>query len=369
MLLFNRRTLTLFAAATAVVTLPVACSAPGDLPPLRIEVVEPNAGYAIAMDISPDGRLFYIQAAGWGFVKSLQKDANGEYPPSEVLIRDMDVAEGPERGLLGLVLSPDFATTHHLFIYYTVPDENGDPAMGRIMRYTEADGELTEPTLIVDDLPAHAEQCCHFGGSLDFGPDGKLYLDFGDTNIPETAANPEMLEGSILRYNPDGSIPDDNPFPGSPVYAYGFRNGFGMAWHPDSGALYSSENGNACDDELNLIEPGADYGWGVHAYDTCPYPDDHATPPLLEWTPPIAPTGLTFYTGDVIPEFNRDLLLCSFLTGQLSQIKLSEDGRQVENVEIVEVEGMDDFCLMDVLVGPDGWLYTTTGPIIYRIGR
>lgn len=108
----------------------------------------------------------------------------------------------------------------------------------------------------------------------------------GSSLLPVSTRAP--LRGEVVTndvgFVRDGTIPADNPFPGSPVYAYGLRNGFGLAWHPQTGLLYQSENGANCDDELNLIERGRDYGWGVYAYDDCPYPDDHGAPPFTSGT-------------------------------------------------------------------------------------
>ena len=353
----------------------LACSpnqgstSPTSLPPLRLEVVAADVELVVALDISPDGRLFYATQSGGVFTKQLQPNADGQFPPAVPLIDSLDVARGSESGLLGLALAPNFSDTHHFFLYYTVPDSAGEPLMGRIVRYTEADGQATDETVIVDNLPTHPQPQFHFGGALTIGPDDKIYLIFGDANMPALATDPDFLEGSILRYDLDGGIPADNPFPGSPVYAYGIRNGFGLAFHPETGLLYESENGESCDDELNLIEPGVDYGWGVYAYDQCPYPDDHATPPLYQWTPPIAPAGMIFYTGGLIPELNGDLLLCGFNSAHMYQLTLSVDGRQVDNVAVVQVADRDDFCRIAILQGPDGWIYTSTHNTIYRIGR
>lgn len=344
-----------------------ASAAPSVTPtpgPLRGEVVEAEAGFVVALDFAPDGRLFYARRDGKVFVKA----AGDSNSPAQELLQ-LNVAHGTESGLLGLALAPDFEQSHHLYLYHTVPDENGDPIAGRIVRYTEADARLTAETTIVDDLPARPDQLYHFGGALNFGPDGKLYLIFGDTNRPEAARDPNLPPGSILRYNVDGTIPGDNPFPGSPVYAYGIRNGFGLAWHPQSGLLYEVENGESCDDELNLIMAGADYGWGVYAYNECPYPDDQGTPPLYEWNPVVAPAGMTFYTGERLPEFKGDLLVCGFNIRTLFHITLAENGRSVSDVDPVEIPGMEVACRVGVVQGPDGWLYTTTDAAIYRIGR
>ena len=224
---------------------------------------------------------------------------------------------------------PNFAENHYFYVYYTEIDEEGITQRVPIVRYTEVDGVATDETLIVGDLPTNPNQRFHFGGALSFGPDGKLYLMYGDMDEATNAMDLSVAGGSILRYNPDGSIPDNNPFPDSPIYSYGHRNGFGLAWHPESDVLYESENGMFCDDELNRIEAGADYGWGATEPQTCPYPDSQGVAPIWEWNPSIAPTGMLFYTGDALPDLNGHLLMCAFNTGLIYRIELSEDGEEV----------------------------------------
>ena len=380
MRLKNKRLIAIFVlvALAALVTscLPGSFRSPGllavapTLTPLRGELVAGEVGFVVTLAFAPDGRLFYGEQSGAVFVRdpSTALRAGLAAGATRKLVQ-LDVAQGAESGLLGLAVAPDFDQSRHFYLYYNVPDAGGDPIMGRIVRYTEVAGVATAETTIVDNLPARPDQLYHFGGALSFGPDGKLYLIFGDTNRPAEARDPQLPAGSILRYNPDGTIPADNPFPGSPVYAYGIRNGFGLAWHPETGLLYETENGESCDDELNLIVPGGDYGWGVHAYNECPYPDDSGTPPLYQWNPVVAPAGMTFYTGDRLSEFEGELLLCGFNNQQLFHVSLSHDGRRVENIAAVKVPGMDNVCRVNVVQGPDGWLYTTTDSAIYRIGR
>src|SRR5919106_2179449 len=270
---------------------------------LKSEVVEGKTGFVVAMEFAPDGRLFYAEREGKVLVKQLDQRRVWDSPTAEKFIELHVALSSGESGLLGLALSPTFDEDHHVFLYYVIPDDNGNPEKSRIVRYTEVGNVATEETVIVDNLPARADQQFHFGGGLSFGPDGKLYLIFGDTNRTREARNPETLPGSILRYNADGTIPEDNPFPGSPVYSYGIRNGFGLEWHPETHLLYSIENGTFCDDELNLIEAGGDYGWGTYPWDQCPYPDDRGLVPIYQWARAIAPAGITFYTGRMFPEF------------------------------------------------------------------
>lgn len=331
--------------------------------PLRREDLVSGTGLVVAMTFAPDGRLFYAEREGGVFTKEVTNHSR----PEQILY--LEVSSDIENGLLGLALAPDFAQSGHFFVYYTVPDENGDPLQGRISRFTEREAGVSAETILVDGLPARPDQFAHFGGGLNIGPDNKLYLIFGDTFREKEAADKETLPGSILRYNLDGTIPEDNPFPGSPVYAYGIRNGFDLAWHPELDLLYEIDNGELCDDELNLIEAGQDYGWGVYGRADCPYPDDQATPPLYEWTPVIAPSGMTFYTDDLIPEWQGDLLICGHNEFEIKQVKLSADGRTVEQVTNLNLSDIKFLCWVDIEQGPDGWLYSSSFDEIYRIGR
>ena len=336
---------------------------------VSFDAIESNVGIITGMDLAPDGRLFYSVQDGAVFIKRMEGGSVGAAQPSAPFLENLSVARsGFEDGLLGLALSPDFDRDRQVYLYYSVPNEDGLPVEGRIVRFTEQDGTATDEAVIVGGLPARPDQLYHFGGGLAFGSDNKLYLVFGETNLPAEAQNPASLEGSILRYNRDGSIPDDNPSAGSPVYAYGIRNGFGLAWHPETGALYASENGESCDDELNRIVAGGNYGWGVYAYDTCPYPDDGGLPPLLEWTPPIAPTALAFYTSDRIPELSGKLLLCGFMDKLLYAIDLDPATSRVSAVWAVEVGGRRDLCQSALALAPDGSIFTAADSGLWRIG-
>ncbi len=347
---------------TAIPTLPATVLSNQAHPEsLKVEVVEEILGLVVAMAFGDNGRLFYATKQGGVFVKL-------DNAPAKQLLQ-ISAAEGSENGLLGLALSPNFANNHHFFIYYNVPNADGAPIMSRVVRYTEQNGSVVEETIIIDNLPASPDQFYHFGGGLSFGPDGKLYFIFGDRNMLDAAVDPEQLPGSVLRYNEDGTIPDNNPFSNSPVYAYGIRNGFGLTWHPETGQLYETENGVDCDDELNLILPGENYGWGVHQYDACPYPDSAGQPPVYQWTPVVAPVGLLFYTGDVMPEFQGELLVCGFNQSQIFRVVLDENGRFAQTVTPIKISGQDDLCRVAIIQGPNGWIYTSTINSIQRIGR
>lgn len=204
----------------------------------------------------------------------------------EVVAEVADVRPGGEGGLLGLALSPGFASDQLLYLYFTAADDN------RVVRY-RYDGTLRDPQPILTGIPKAGN---HNGGRLRFGPDGYLYIGTGDAGRTELAQDTESLGGKILRIGPDGSVPADNPF-GNPVYSYGHRNVQGLGWDA-SGQLYASEFGQNAYDELNLIEPGANYGWPQTEGAT-----DAAgvTAPALIWTTDEAsPSGIAVSgQGDV----------------------------------------------------------------------
>jgi glucose/arabinose dehydrogenase len=170
----------------------------------------------------------------------------------------MDVFERSESGLLGLTLHPDFEENQWLYLYLTYEANNG--LLNRVERYQFDGTTLTDKLIIIDQIPGSNN---HDGGRIEFGPDGLLYITTGDAGNSSSAQDKNSLAGKILRLHDDGSIPQDNPF-GSAVFSYGHRNPQGLAWD-DQGRLWSTEHGpsglGSGYDELNLIEPGGNYGW------------------------------------------------------------------------------------------------------------
>lgn len=167
------------------------------------------------------------------------------------------LSSAAEAGLLGFVLAPDFGESNRAYAYYTYQEGSGP--LNRIVTL-RLEGEVwKEESVLVDRIPSGR---VHHGGRLKIGPDGKLYATTGDAAEANLAQDLHALSGKILRLNPDGSIPGDNPFPDSYIYTYGHRNPQGLAWAPD-GTMYASEHGNRANDEINVIEAGLNYGWPV----------------------------------------------------------------------------------------------------------
>lgn len=195
---------------------------------------------------------------------------------------------GGEGGLLGLAVSPTFDSDGFVYAYATTAGDN------RVLRMTLGDGGLSAPEVLLDGIPASS---IHNGGRLAFGPDGMLYVTTGDAADTTTSPRPDSLAGKILRLTPDGEVPTDNPDPSSPVYSSGHRNVQGLAWD-EQGTLWASEFGARTWDELNLIRPGADYGWPVH--EGAGGAADGYVDPVVQWpTDQASPSGVAAARGTV----------------------------------------------------------------------
>ncbi|HEY4496747.1 MAG TPA: PQQ-dependent sugar dehydrogenase [Candidatus Paceibacterota bacterium] len=178
-------------------------------------------------------------------------------------IANINIKSGGEGGLLGLTLHPDFSENRFVYLYLTAPG-NANQTENRVERYRfENNNTLTDKKVVISGIPGAVY---HDGGRMEFGPDEKLYITTGDATNANLAQDLNSLAGKILRLNDDGGIPTDNPFK-TAIYSYGHRNPQGLTWDM-AGNLWSTEHGpsspigsDCCRDELNLIKPGANYGW------------------------------------------------------------------------------------------------------------
>lgn len=375
------------AAPPATAETPAYAAAFAPLGPAALGAVDTLAtGLEVPWDVdfAPDGRIFVTERTGR--IRVIRDGRLEPEPWAEMSVFADDSNLRPESGLMGIALAPDFARTGHVYVVGTFPrawelppfplldplyrriagrlsPERGHRWENRVYRLTDRQGRGAEPELLIDDLPASHY---HAGGALDFGPDGMLYLTTGESGRTPAAQDPRSLVGKVLRYRPDGGLPADNPDPESPVWALGFRNPQGLAWHPRTGELFVTEHGpsflpsdggRSGNDELNLVVAGGNYGWPVEAGRAgAPAFQE----PLLVWhLPPIAPASLDFARGGAWD----GALLVAGLRGQTLQRVTLEPGPGGRGWRAAAAEPLLQGELgrvRRVRTGPDGALYLTT---------
>lgn len=333
-----RRRTTVLAYATLVVLL-AGCTASPD----QSSSAQPDASPArsggfdistVASDLDApwsiafDGDTMLVSERDSGRI--LELTADGEQREVGTIGAATPMGEG---GLLGLAVRDD-----HLYAYFTAGEEN------RLERYelTGAPGSLgLGPSETVVDGIASART--HNGGRIAFGPDGMLYVTVGDAGNREAAQDRDSLSGKILRLTPDGDVPEDNPFGGSPVYSYGHRNPQGLAW-ADDGTMYASEFGQDTWDELNVIESGRNYGWPVVEGMA---DDERFMDPVQQWAPAAAsPSGMAIAEGSI--------WIANLRGERLREVPLDDTSTSTEH--LVGEYGR----LRDVAVAPDGALRVLT---------
>jgi glucose/arabinose dehydrogenase len=261
-----------------------------------------------------------------------------------------DVYMQGEAGLLGLALDPQFAQTRYVYLYYSARLPSGG-AVNRVVRYRESGSRLAERVVLLDGIPAAQ---IHDGGRMRFGPDGFLYVTVGDAANTSLAQDLGSLAGKILRIDRDGSTPRDNPF-GSPLYSYGHRNPQGLDWHPATGDLWAVEHGATGNDEVNVIDAGANYGWprieGSEAM-------AGMQTPVTFYNPAIAPSGTSFYEGDRFPRFVNNLFVGTLRGTHLLRLVPDAGLRRLVSQEALLRDRFGR--IRDVIAGPDGYLYFCT---------
>jgi glucose/arabinose dehydrogenase/plastocyanin len=332
-----------------------------DLPPgTSIETVLPNMVNPIALAFDPAGRLFYTEKT----TGNVRLFAGGSLQSAPVI--NFSVTSGGEQGLLGIAVDPDFNTNHYIYVYYTC---SCTPLENRVVRFVENNGVGSNPVTIFTS-PNGTDASNHNGGNIHFGPDGKLYISLGDDGAtPSNSQNVTVKQGKIHRINPDGSVPPGNPVftqTGAlpTLYAMGLRNTFDFDFDPlTPGRIFASENGPGCDDELNRIEGGYNYGWrpSYPCDDPNPSPTYNTIPPL--WFIPNgacceAPTGIMVYSGHQIPQWTNDLFMVTYNgTGTLRHYYLNDQRTQVITTNVVLGVSPN----MDLITGPDGAFYFIDG--------
>jgi glucose/arabinose dehydrogenase len=273
-------------------------------------------------------------------------------------VATVPIASTTEGGLLGIAAHPDFATTRQFYLYVTT--DAGGRDENRVERWTlsEDHASATFERVIFGGIPSAA---FHDGGRLRFGPDGMLYVGTGDSRDPDLSQSPNSPAGKLLRLTPDGQVPADNPFTGSPAFLLGIRNTQGWDWK-DRETLYltdhgpSGETNRRAHDEVNVARAGDNLGW-PELY-SCESREGMVTPSLT-FEDAMPPGGAALYTGDAIPEWKGSLLIGTLGSRHLHRVVFdAQDPLRVAQHEVYlrNTHGR----LRDVLMGPDGHLYVTT---------
>ena len=287
---------------------------------------------------APDGRVFITERSGK--IRILENDEIRDEPYA-----DLPVEEMGEGGLLGLAFDPEFEENGYIYAYYTTKTAVGEPR-NRLVRLVEKDGVARQDAYYVEGPAADVND----GGRVAIGPDGKLYATFGVTADNNWAQDPVLIAGKIVRLERDGTVPEDNPFPESPIYASGFLNPQGLAWD-GAGNLYATDRGPDGYDEVNLVRPGGNYGWPVvMGVGGAP---EYVDPILESGTEDWGPSGATFIEEGPW----ADSLVFAGLRGRsLHRVEIdpADPARVVGQEEYLE---KDYGRLRTVKQGPDGALY------------
>jgi glucose/arabinose dehydrogenase len=299
-----------------------------------------------SLAFSKNGILFFTERPG--YVKAFYNNTL-----INLKVENLNVKEIGEGGLLGIALDPNFPNSPYIYLYYTY--EEGK-LWNRVVRYKFENWSLVDQKILIDKIPAAT---LHNGGRIKFGPDGKLYITTGDATQRDLAQDINSLAGKILRINPDGSIPEDNPFPNLPIYSYGHRNPQGIDWFDN--LMFSSEHGPSGElgyahDEINFIIKGANYGWPIVVGISN---DKKFKDPILDtgeetW----APSGISFYKGNIYPELKNKLLVATLRGKHLRIIE----------IDFNEIKVLNHYAILsnllgrirDVVEGPDGYIYIAT---------
>lgn len=354
----------------------------------RMEIVARNLETPWGLAFLPDGRLLITERPG-----RLRIVENGKLLPDAVKGLPK-VWEKQDGGLLDVEVHPDYARNGWIYLSYSEtrpgyvappPPPPGDatlsaqppqagrgrggppdpPSMTVIVRgKISKDNEWVEQQVLFRAQAAiYNSSNAHYGSRFIFDKDNHLFFSLGEKQQMLDAQDLSKPTGKIHRINDEGTVPKDNPFANRPgalptIWSYGHRNPQGLAWDPVTGKLWESEHGPTGGDEINIIEPGRNYGWGVISMGIQPgitkRSEPGMEPPVVYHTPAIAPSGITFYSGDKYPGWKNNLFVSGLAGQQLRRLETSGD-------TVVHQEAVfNQFGRVhDVIVGPDGYLYVT----------
>jgi glucose/arabinose dehydrogenase len=302
--------------------------------------------FPVSLKFAPDGRIFYTEK-DTGNIRIIQQ--NGTLLPTPFATISSIITTG-ETGLLGIALDPAFSSNNYVYVYYTYRDRQSF-THGHIVRYTANSNTGTSPRDIFDVTSSAPNTVYHNGGYIKFGPDGKLYAMVGEFHQDQQAQNQTSMTGKMLRMNPDGSVPSDNPFPASLDYALGIRNSFGFDFDSSNNRLIATMAGPSSDDKILVIVKGGNYGWPT-CIGICN--DPRFIDPIVDINPVETPTGIAAVAPNsyIFGEYNN---------GHLVQLQLNATGSVLSMSGLYVASG----GIIAVELGPNNRLYFTTPDAIY----
>jgi aldose sugar dehydrogenase len=350
----RRRLLALaLVAATTVALQPVEpASAVGRARVVRCK--KPRACWITAFAFTPAGdELFYAERYS-GEIRHVNLATGADTRWTRI----RGVAGVGEQGLLGIAVDPQWETgEERVFAYYT----QRKPERNRIVRLSKENGKVQRAFLAT--IPATT---FHDGGVIHFGPDGKLYAVTGDAGVPSRSQRVRNPAGKVLRMEESGARPSDNPFANGKAYSIGHRNSFGFAFDPVTGRLWQSENGPTCDDEINMVLPGRNYGWGGGS--ACPRTSESGPNPVqpeVRINPMTAPTGVAFCAACGLgAEVDGDLLYGTYLSRKIHALDLNADRDGVTGRRVILSHPR---AVLAVEAAPGGAVYFSDLRAIYRL--
>jgi glucose/arabinose dehydrogenase len=325
---------------------------------IKVETIAHGLQNPWGLAFLPDGRMLVTERPGR--LRIVTKDG----AISEPLKGVPEVFAQGQGGLLDVKLDPDFTKNRLVYITFSEP---GDGGAGTAVARGKLGTDGLEDVEVIFRQQPKVGGPNHFGGRLAFAPDGKLFVSLGERFTFAPAQDLSNDLGKVVRINPDGSIPQDNPFVGKrgarpEIWTYGHRNPQGLAFNPKTGKLFESEFGPKGGDEINVLEPGKNYGWPVVSwgsnYDDTPIPPPTTRPEftdaIVHWNPVISPSGIAFYTEDAIPGWKDNLLIAGLSSQAITRLTL--DGEKVTGEERIAMGAR----IRDVVQGPDNAVYALT---------
>jgi len=371
-----RATMTRWPAFVVMAAAAGACQGQAGLPPtvndqVQLTTIATGLEHPWSLVFLPDGRILVTERPGRLRYVTMKGEVS---EPIAGLPAIFAVGQG---GLLDVILDPDFGQNSTIYFSYAEPAADG--TNGTAVAKARLNGQRLDDVRVIFRQQPKFVSKHHFGSRLVFARDGNLFVTLGERNSQRDLAQDLGTHlGKIVRITKDGGVPDGNPFVGREgalpeIWSYGHRNLQGATLHPMTGRLWTHEHGPQGGDEINLPEPGRNYGWPVISYGR-EYGSGLAIgegtakagmeQPLYYWVPSIATSGMTFYTGDVYPEWKGNLFVGATAAKLVARLEIGADGKVKAEERFPVGERV-----RDIRQGPDGALYLVTDEDAGRLLR